>query len=260
MTVAMSSMRQSARPPRTHSTHRLSNAPPHNYSPDAVQISSELGHNHANVAVMFEALDVPEMVGSLVRLEHLTHDHTDGLTHAAAEDRATYRYSAIPDGREATHEYVTGLLAARAGGETIPFAQVRTVDGRVVGVTRYLSLRARPDAARPFAVEIGGTWLAASAQRSGINVEAKYLLLIHAFESWKVKRVDFKSDARNDRSRVAIAALGAVHEGVLRNWQPSQVVDEDDELRDSAMYSIIEPEWPAVLDKLRARLAARRSK
>ena len=247
-------MRQ-ARQLRHNSPHRVSNAPPHNYSTDAVQNSSELGRNRDNVAVMIEAFDVPEMVGTLVRLEHLAHHHVDGLVHAAAEDRATYRYPAVPEGHDATHQYVTDLLVARAGGETIPFAQVRTVDGRVVGVTRYLSFRPRPGASRPFAVEIGGTWLAASAQRSGINVEAKFLLLTHAFESWKVKRVDFKSDARNDRSRTAITALGAVYEGVLRNWQPSQVVGEDDELRDSAMYSILEPEWPAVRDKLRARLA-----
>ena len=202
---------------------------------------------------MIEPLDVPEMVGALVRLEQLTLDHIDELAHAAAEDRTTYRYSAIPDGHDAAQRYVTDLVAARAMGETIPFAQVRRADGRVIGVTRYLNLRARPGVTRPFAVEIGGTWLAASAQRSGINIEAKYLLLTHAFESWKVKRVDFKSDARNERSRTAIAALGAVYEGVLRNWQPSQVLGEDDELRDSAMYSILEPEWPTVRRTLLAR-------
>jgi N-acetyltransferase len=214
-----------------------------------------LSRSHDNVAVMIEPFDVPEMVGSLVRLEHLTHEHTDRLAHAAAENQATYRYTAIPDGHDAAHRYVTDLLAARAAGETIPLVQVRCADGRVVGLTRYLSLRARPGDTRPFAVEIGGTWLAASAQRSGINVEAKYLLLTHAFDSWKVKRVDFKSDARNDRSRTAITALGAVYEGVLRNWQPSQVLGEDDELRDSAMYSIIEPEWPPGRERLRERLS-----
>jgi N-acetyltransferase len=204
---------------------------------------------------MTEPLDVPDMVGTLVRLENLGHHHLDGLVDAAAEDRATYDYTAVPVGHEAMREYVNGHLAARAAGETIPFAQVRAVDGRVVGMTRYLTIRVRPGDMIPFAVEIGGTWLGASAQRSGINIDAKRLLLTHAFESWKVKRVDFKSDARNERSRTAIAALGATFEGVLRSWQPSQAAGEDDGLRDSAMYSIIEAEWPAVHSTLRARLA-----
>lgn len=204
---------------------------------------------------MNEALDVPDLVGVRVRLERLAHRHLDGLVDAAVENRASYGYTTVPDGRDATNEYVAGLLAARAAGETIPFAQVRVADGRVVGVTRYLTLRTRPGEVRPFAVEIGGTWLAASAQRSGINIEAKYLLLTHAFESWMVKRVDFKTDTRNERSRAAIAALGATFEGVLRNWQPSHVAGEETELRDSAMYSVTETEWPAVRTTLRARLA-----
>ena len=204
---------------------------------------------------MTEPLNVPDMNGTRVRLENLEHHHLDGLVHAASEDRGSYGYTTVPDGRDATDDYVAGLLAARAAGETIPFAQVRVADGRVVGVTRYLTIRVRPGETVPFAVEIGGTWLASSAQRSGINVEAKYLLLTHAFDSWNVRRVDFKTDARNDRSRTAIAALGAVFEGVLRNWQPSHVLGEEHDLRDSAMFSITETEWPAVRTTLLARLA-----
>jgi RimJ/RimL family protein N-acetyltransferase len=132
--------------------------------------------------------------------------------------------------------------------------QVRLLDDQAVGVTRFLTFRARHDSLMPYAVEIGGTWLAASAQRTGINAEAKLLLLTHAFETWKVGRVDFKTDARNGRSRAAISALGATFEGVLRHWQPSHVAGEEGQLRDSAVYSILDSEWPTVRRGLLARL------
>ncbi len=106
--------------------------------------------------------------------------------------------------------------------------------------------------AEPDAVEIGGTWLAASAQRSGINTDAKRLMLTHAFETWRVQRVDLKTDARNDRSRAAIERIGGRLDGVMRNWQPSLVPGEEGQPRDSAMYSIVPSEWPDV----RARLVA----
>ena len=115
-------------------------------------------------------------------------------------------------------------------------------------------MRSRSTADPPYAVEIGGTWLAASAQRTGINIEAKLLLLTHAFDTWSVGRVDFKTDARNERSRGAIAALGATFEGILRNWQPSHAPGEEGRLRDSAMYSITAVEWPAVRSHLNERL------
>jgi RimJ/RimL family protein N-acetyltransferase len=107
----------------------------------------------------------------------------------------------------------------------------------------------------PYAVEIGGTWLAASAQGTGINVDAKLLLLTHAFEHWQVGRVDLKTDARNERSRNAIARIGATFEGVLRSWQPSLVAGEEGRLRDTAMFSIVAGEWPAVRARLDQRLA-----
>jgi RimJ/RimL family protein N-acetyltransferase len=140
-------------------------------------------------------------------------------------------------------------------GEDIAFVQIRVADDRVVGCTRFLTIRRRQGDAHPYAVEIGGTWLSASAQRSGVNTEAKLLLLTHAFDGWGVGRVDFKTDARNERSRNAIAALGATLEGVLRNWQPSHARGEDGRLRDSAIYSITDAEWPAVRARLEARLA-----
>ena len=122
----------------------------------------------------------------------------------------------MPDGRPGVTEYVDEILAATAAKETIAFVQVRVRDDTAVGVTRFLSFRRRPDTEVPYAVEIGGTWLVASAQRTGINVEAKLLLLTHAFDVWNVGRVDFKTDARNARSRAAIVGVGAAFEAVLR--------------------------------------------
>src|SRR5215470_12464553 len=150
-------------------------------------------------------------------------------------------------------EYVRELLADHASGEAVPLVQTSALGGRVVGMTRYLAIRRHPGESVPFAVEIGGTWLAESAQRSGINREAKLLLLSYAFDEWRVGRVDFKTDARNERSRRALEGIGATFEGVLRNWQASHAKGEHGRLRDSAMFSITVEEWPAV----RAGLAGR---
>ena len=197
---------------------------------------------------------VSSLAGRLVRLDRLSEIHVDALADAAGDDRSTYGFTTVPAGRSEMAEYVAGLLSSPSSDETIPFAQVRVGDGAPVGVTRYLTFRARRDAPTPYAVEIGGTWLAAAAQRTGINTEAKLLLLTHAFDVWNVQRVDFKTDARNERSRAAILALGASFEGILRRWQPSHVAGEEGRLRDSAMYSILSTEWPAVRHALAARI------
>jgi RimJ/RimL family protein N-acetyltransferase len=190
-------------------------------------------------------VDVPTLEGRLVRLEPLAERHVEGLA-AAAADRSTYRWTTVPDGREATGAYIAALLA---DDDTIPFAQVRRADGRAVGVTRYLHLR-------PHAVEIGGTWLAREAQGTQINKEAKLLLLEHAFAVLGVGRVDFLTDARNAQSRAGIEGVGATFEGVLRSWQPSRVAGEEGRLRDSAIFSIVVAEWPEVRAALQARLRA----
>jgi RimJ/RimL family protein N-acetyltransferase len=196
---------------------------------------------------------VPPLIGRLVRLEPLDERHVDGLVAAAAEDRSTFDFTTVPDGHPAMTAYVAELLDARAAGLTVPFAQVRIADDVVVGATRYLNLHRRAGETLPFGVEIGGSWLAARAQRSGVNAESKLLLLGHAFDAWAVDRVDFKTDARNERSRAAIARLGATFEGVLRRWQPSHALGEADMLRDTAVYSIIAPEWPTIRTALEAR-------
>jgi N-acetyltransferase len=195
------------------------------------------------------------LVGARVVLEPLSLDHVDDLVAAAGDDRATYGYTTVPEGAAAMRAYVTTRLELAEAGEWVPFAQVRSVDGHAVGVTNFLSLRWDAGAAHPYAVEIGGTWLARFAQRSGINVEAKLLLLGHAFDGWGVGRVDLKTDARNQRSRDAIEGIGAQLEGVLRSWQPSHVRGEEGRLRDSAIFSIVAAEWPGVRELLTGRLS-----
>lgn len=198
-------------------------------------------------------LDAPVLHGRHVRLEPLELSHVDALAAAAGENRETYRYTVVPEGTAGTTSYVSDLLAARDRGETVPFIQREIASGRVVGATRFMTLRY--EGPRLFAVEIGGTWLAASAQRSAVNTEAKLLLLDYAFDTWGVTRVDLKTDARNERSRAAILRLGATFEGVLRHWQVSLVAGEEGLSRDSAFFSFIEEEWPAKRALLAARLS-----
>src|SRR5689334_25239104 len=113
-------------------------------------------------------LTVPDLPGVRVRLEPLTAEHADGLVAAAAENRETYAFTTVPHGRAGVAAYLHAIAEATAAGETLAFAQVRVADGAPVGVTRYLSFRFAAEGPAPYAVEIGGTWLAASAQRTGI--------------------------------------------------------------------------------------------
>ena len=199
-------------------------------------------------------LDVPDLAGSLVRLEKLAVRHAGPLAEAAAGQREAFGFTWVPRGEAAALEYVRTQLGRAARGEMIPFAQVSTRTGRAVGCTSLFNFRALPGRAGPFAVEIGFTWVAGAAQRSGVNVEAKLLLLGYAFEQLGVERVDFKTDARNERSRRALEGLGAHFEGVLRKFSASWAPGEDGLLRDSAMYSVISSEWPACREHLRGRL------
>jgi RimJ/RimL family protein N-acetyltransferase len=198
-------------------------------------------------------VDVPELLGSLVALRPLSEDHIAELVEAA-RDRSSYAYTTVPDGPGAMEEYVSGLIAAREKGETVPMTQICRRSESCVGVTRFLNIRVEPPSQGPYAVEIGGTWLAAAAQGTGINADAKLQLLRYAFETWRVDRVDLVTDARNVQSRHAICAIGATEEGVLRNWQPSRAPGEEGLLRDSAMHAIISSEWPAVCSLIERRL------
>ncbi|TDD76237.1 N-acetyltransferase [Actinomadura darangshiensis] len=196
-------------------------------------------------------LDVPVLEGSLVRLEPLSMRHVPDLARAAEENRASYGFTLVPGAAE-TEAYVAEQLG-RPG--LTPFAQIRVVDGMAVGHTGFWDPRTWPGRDELRAVEVGWTWLAASAQGTGINVEAKSLLFGYAFETLNVVRVDLKTDARNERSRRAIERLGVHFEGVLRSWSPSWTPGEQGQLRDSAMFSVVASEWPSVKAAMALRLA-----
>jgi N-acetyltransferase len=199
--------------------------------------------------------------GRFVRLEPLSEAHIDPLVAAASEDRSNYQWSTAPNGRAQTERYVTDAMAKVGRGEQIAFATVRKGGGspdRVVGSTRFYEVAQWrwPDgspnqrAGAPDVVDIGYTWLAASAQRSPVNTEAKLLMLGHAFEVWQVHRVGFQTDERNTRSRKAIERIGGRLDGLLRADQPGT----DDTVRTSARFSILASEWPEVKERLTSRL------
>ncbi len=198
--------------------------------------------------------DVPVLHGSLVRLEPLSMSHGADLAISAEEDRGAYGFTHVPRARE-VEEYLAAHFERAKGGKLAPFAQLRQGDGRAVGCTAYWDPRFWPGRSELYAIEIGWTWLAASAQRTGINVEAKLLLLEYAFETLGVVRVDLKTDARNERSRRAIESLGAQFEGVLRHWSQSHAPGEEGLLRDSAMFSVVASEWSTTKATLCRRLA-----
>jgi N-acetyltransferase len=199
-------------------------------------------------------LGVSALSGRLVRLEPLSRRHAADLAIAAEEDRSAYRFTSVPRGAE-IEQFLDSHFLRRQTGKFVPFAQIRLADDRAVGCTAFWDPRAWPGRSELCAVEIGFTWLGASAQRTGINVESKLLLFKHAFERWEVARVDLKTDARNRRSRSAIEGLGATFEGVLRNWSQSWAPDEEGRLRNTAMFSVITSEWPTCEEHLRRRLS-----
>lgn len=200
----------------------------------------------------------PVLEGARVRLEPLERRHAADLAVAAEEDRGSYRFTWVPRADE-VEGYIDTQLGRAAAGTVAPYAQVDRVSGRAVGATAYLDPREWATGDRLWAIEVGFTWLAGPAQGSGINTEAKYLLFRHAFEDWGVARVDLKTDARNSRSRAAIAGVGARFEGVLRNWSRSWAPGEDALLRDSAMFSMTAAEWPECRGGLERRIAERRT-
>jgi N-acetyltransferase len=188
----------------------------------------------------------PVLTGTLVRLEPLTPAHADGLWDASRDPR-TWTWLSIlqPSTREELDEWLRAALDAAAAGVELPL--VTTTDERVVGSTRYLALRPEHGS-----VEIGWTWLHPSVWGTGVNVEAKLLMLEHAFETWGCRRVELKTDARNERSRGAMEAFGATFEGVHRK----HMLVRGGENRDSAWYSVTDDDWPGIRDGLRERLAA----
>jgi N-acetyltransferase len=197
-----------------------------------------------------QLLATPTLTGTYVTLVPMSLGHVDGLVAAATESRLTYDWTSVPETPDDMAAHIGRLHKLRDAGTWMPFTTTRTSTGEVIGATAFLSIESW--GARPFpdSVEIGSTWLAASAQRTVANTEAKLLMLTHAFDVWEVTRMQLKTDARNDRSRNAIARLGAQLEGVLRNFQPGAGARGAGAPRDSAMFSILPDEWPSVRERL----------
>lgn len=196
--------------------------------------------------------------GKHIRLEPLEVRHTSGLAAASAADPELYRWSPVPQGEAAVAKYIETALAWKNAGTALPFAIVDANSNVVLGSTRFFDLErwawpaghALHGRTTPDAGEIGYTWLTRSAIRSPVNTEAKFLMLTHAFETWKMLRVCLHTDVRNQRSRAAIERIGGTFEGILRSHRMSA----DFMPRDSARYSIVADEWPEVKKKLSKRL------
>jgi RimJ/RimL family protein N-acetyltransferase len=184
----------------------------------------------------------PPLTGTRARLEPLADQHRDALLALARDAPETYRWMHTPLGDWFDDWYAKATTTPDQGA----YATIDARTGEVVGSTSFLAYR--PD---DRGVEIGATWLHPKAQRTGINVEAKLLMLTHAFDTLGCMRVEFKTHASNARSRAAIEALGAQFEGIHRKHMLRPGVG----VRDSAWYSIIDDEWPAVRERLTARLA-----
>jgi RimJ/RimL family protein N-acetyltransferase len=182
--------------------------------------------------------------GSIVVLEPLRAEHAEELWEAARAPE-TWAWLAHLNVRERFDAWMRLTLATAAAGDEGPFTTRDAETGRAIGSSRFLNVRPADRV-----VEIGWTWLHPSAWRTGANVEAKLLMMRHAFEALGCVRVEFKTDARNERSRAALSALPAQFEGVLRN----HMIVPDVGQRDSACYSVIDSEWPAVEANLERRL------
>jgi RimJ/RimL family protein N-acetyltransferase len=203
-------------------------------------------------------LESPVLSGKYVRLEPLEHRHIDGLAAASAGDPALYQWSPVPQGKAEARVYVDTALTWRDAGTAVSFATIRAADNVVLGSTRFFNIErwawpaGHPCYSRetPDACEIGYTWLSREAVRTAANTESKLLLLTYAFEDWQVLRVCLHTDARNQRSRAAIERIGGQFEGILRAHRMAA----DFIPRDSARFSIIAAEWPAVKARLNERL------
>lgn len=197
--------------------------------------------------------------GKHVRLEPLALRHIPALVAAASgADAELYRWSPVPQSPESATQYVETALDWRNAGKALAFATTRASDGVVIGSTRFFDVEhwawpaghSRHNHPTPDVCEIGYTWLSPSAIRTPANTEAKFLMLRHAFEAWRVFRVVLHTDARNQRSRAAIERIGGKFEGILRAHRMAS----DFIARDSARYSIILQEWPAVKERLSQKM------
>lgn len=188
----------------------------------------------------------PALDGRIVRMEPLEPRHADQLYEAARDPRVwrLMRYNGA-ESRERFQGWIDDALDAWVAGTEYTFATVHREDGRAVGSSRFLSMR--PD---DRSIEIGWTWVTPERWGTGVNSEAKLLMMTYAFEQLGCLRVEFKTDATNDRARAALAGLPSEFEGVHRK----HMVVRGGERRDSAWYSVIDDDWPQVKAALTAKV------
>jgi N-acetyltransferase len=185
--------------------------------------------------------------GTVVRLVPMSREHAD-VFWDVAKDAVDDIFRWFPYAMKTPadcNRMVEKTLAEQERGESVAFATTEKNTGKVIGSTRFMNI----DRANRRA-EIGSTWIVPRWQRTAVNTEAKYLMLRHAFEVWKCIRVELKTDALNQKSRVAILRLGAKQEGTLRQ----HLITWTGRVRDTVYFSILDGEWPEVKKKLESKL------
>ena len=186
--------------------------------------------------------------GSVVRLEPIRREHAE-IFWNIAKDSLEEVFRWIPYSMQTPGDFrafVDKILDEQERGLSVAFATLERRSGETIGSTRFMNI----DRANRH-VEIGSTWIIPAWQRTGVNTEAKYLMLRHAFEVWQCARVELKTDALNEKSRAAILRIGAREEGTLRK----HVATWTGRFRDSVYFSILDSEWPEVKRALRRRVS-----
>jgi RimJ/RimL family protein N-acetyltransferase len=185
------------------------------------------------------------LVGGHVRLEPLARKHLDGLVSAGSFDEIWTWLSVWPQGRDGFAEWIAAALAAQDAGTELPFTTFDAATNEIIGSTRYLNVDGPSRR-----LEIGWTWITPARQRSVVNTEAKYLQLRHCFEELGCRRVELKTDERNEKSRNAMLRIGAQFEGIARK----QMRTRDGTNRNNAWFAFIDDDWPDVKTRLEALL------
>ena len=207
---------------------------------------SDGGASYDPVVTDAARLEPVTLAGRIVRLEPLTLEHVPGLAEVGLDPEIWRWTLARPTSEDDLRAWAASTIAARDAGTEFPFATIDVATGRPIGSSRYLNI-----VLEHRRLEIGWTWVAPAWQRTGANREAKLLMLGHAFEQLRCRRVEFKTDSNNEKSRQALLGIGARFEGIFRN----HMVMPGGGVRHSAWYSVIEEEWPEVRAGLEAMLA-----
>ncbi len=190
---------------------------------------------------MVSPLEPVTLRGRVVRLEPLAADHVEPLCRVGL-DPELWRWIPTPvSTADEMRSYVEDALAEWLRGVSLPFVIIHQAIDQIIGSTRYANIDTRDRR-----LEIGWTWITPAFQRTAANTEAKLLLLQYAFESLRAQRVEFKTDALNDKSRKAILRIGAIEEGTFRKHK----MTASGRFRDTVYFSIIAEEWPAVHERL----------